>query len=540
MADFICFDTEDNSAELMAAGKSGFEKKITQIAALTDEGESYYSKGRVEHFLKWLQQRPERFVYAHNIQYDAGNLFGLDLENFDFTLVDSRFIRGLWGKKVFSDSMNIWPMALAKVGKAFGIKKLETVSMAHDKEYVFRDVEIIRAAMAFAWQFCDLLGLRHLSPTLGGLAVKIWKAWGGVNHSEAIPDLRQALYGGHVELFKVHNEESPVSNCDINSLYPAMMRNSYPGPLEADRGLGKEFGIAECEVQVPEMELCPLPWRDPRNGKILFPWGKFRGWWTYHELRELKRAGGKVLGVIHSFGANESVRPYAEFVDRLYAIRKKTTNDAESLFFKLLLNNLFGRLGSTGKIARTVWKLETDGVMHKRLVSYHMPLAREVNWTHCTYVTSYGRLELLKHLRQVGAKRLIYCDTDSVIFDGASLPFKVGNGLGEMKLVSRERDCVTFAPKMYKLGKQYKAKGIPYHSRTDANLQRTFIRTGEASFELPFKLREAIAFYYRGNVKRASVWRKITKHMITNYDKKILLGNRYYPCNVSSYVACSK
>jgi hypothetical protein len=58
-----------------------------------------------------------------------------------------------------------------KLGETFGIEKLETASMATDKEYVYRDVEIIHAAITYVWKFGQKMGLSHISR-------QQWAAWG--------------------------------------------------------------------------------------------------------------------------------------------------------------------------------------------------------------------------------------------------------------------------------------------------------------------------------------------------------------------------
>src|SRR6266478_3704465 len=133
---FIVFDTEDTALELQQSGKSGFLKQVTQIAAKSREGDTFYNRGDVKGFLKWLSCRKETFFYAHNLQYDLGNLFGKELDKLDCTLVGGRLIRAVWGKKIFVDSFNIWPMAAKKLAIAFGLKKLDMD--VHSKEYVFR------------------------------------------------------------------------------------------------------------------------------------------------------------------------------------------------------------------------------------------------------------------------------------------------------------------------------------------------------------------------------------------------------------------
>lgn len=533
MGRFICFDTEDNSRELMLAGKSGFNKEVTQTAGLTDDGESFYARGKSGpgKFLRWIQERPETVVYAHNLQYDLGNLFGDRIDELDQTLVGGRLVRAVWHEVIFCDSFNIWPMAAKKLGAAFGLKKLEFD--ANSTEYVFRDVEIIAAAMRFAWDVCAVLGIERCPPTLGGLCVKIWKAWGGVNVHESSPICREALFGGRVELFKPRNETPEICYTDINSLYPSVMRQEFPAQLEPWGRDIPPFGIVQATVKVPESEICPLPFRD-EMGRILYPWGTFRGTWTAPELRNAVEHGTKIERIHDCRGTAEGIRPYREFVERVYSMRLKSNSEAEKLFFKLLMNNLYGRLSISGEVGRTVHQTpenKTKGVPfgERVLVKYSMPLSEETNWSHGAYVTAYGRLALQGFMRTIGAPSLIYTDTDSCIFDcpGRSIPFPVGTDLGQMKLEGWGEHCETWAPKLYRFDGQYKAKGVP------RNLAETFIKEGSAQFDLPFKMREAIAFFDRGNSKRLSVWRKVTRNWQTTYDKKELRGNRFFPCKVS-------
>lgn len=551
---FICFDTEDDSKELMESGKSGFLKTVTQIAAIAADGRKFYNKGNAKEFLKWLERQPEKFIYSLNIQYDLGNLFADDLSVLDQTLVGGRVIKAVWGKKVFVDVFNLWPMSVKMLGEAFDLLKIETGDMAQDKAYVFRDVEIIREAMLFTFRFCEQLGIGNVPATLGGMAVKVWKHLDGENTHDSIDLSREAYFGGRVELFKVFNDSDRVAYCDINSLYPFVMTQEFPGELSLVSEV-PEMGIADVTVKVPKMEIPVLPYRR-KDGRVFYPTGKFRGTFTAAELKAAVDRGAKVVQFHNGYGAEQAFNPYAYFVRKLYQDRLDSKSPAEKLFFKLLMNNLYGRLGTNGKIGRTVWFRNGTHVPSERVViSYQMPLSPETNWCHAAHVTSYGRLELLKYMERVGASNMIYCDTDSVIFDApGGIPFETGKELGEMKIeqccancqkffktgkypccdnpapVDFWAGCETYAPKMYRVGNSYKAKGVPKH------LAKVFIETGRAEFDLPFKMREAIRFFDRDNSRKLSVWRKVTKEKRSTYDKKILKENRFYPCKVSQLV----
>lgn len=561
---FLCFDTEDNSQELAAAIKAGkkgvsmFDKRVTQIAAITAEGKRFYCPGDIQAFLRWLKQQPEKYVYALNIQYDLGSLFGDELDSLDCTLVGGRMIKAVLGDKIFVDVYNLWQMSVEKLGEVFDLHKIQTADKAGDKEYVFRDVEIIREAMLYVWSFAQEIGIEEVPPTLGSLGVKLWRHWGGETVHESNEICRDAIYGGRVELFKTGNQdkekEQTVAYTDINSLYPFAMCKEFPSHLEDTGKKLKRLGIAQVTIKIPEMEIAPLPYRS-EEGKIYYPWGKITGVWTIAEIRNAEKLGCKIQKVHTAYSTDEGIYPYRNYMQRIYKIRKESKSKVEKGFYKLLMNTLFGRTGSGGEIGRTVLQTEKNrdsGVPYgcRVLTKYKMPLGEEVNWSHTAHITSYGRLELLKYLLEIGAEKMIYCDTDSTIFDCPShkFPFPTGNELGEMKIEQSCSVCgkgwhdkkpcpggkpldfwniaIPWAPKQYRLGDTWKAKGVP------KKMQREFIEQGSACYDMPFKFREAVNFYDRGNIKKLSVWREIEKNNNANYDKKELRGNRFFPLQI--------
>lgn len=527
--DFIAFDTEDDSKERMERCESGFNKQVTQIAALSTARDDFHARGpsSVPKFLRWLRDGSEAFAYAHNTQYDLGNLFGRDLDAFDQTLVGGRFIKARWKGTEFRDTFNLWPMRLKKVGKVFGLKKGDLD--VRSKEYVMGDVKIVKAAVEFLARFCRGRDLEYVPTTLGGLAMAIWQGTEGSQEtvSETSDFAREALYGGRVELWKAQSESGRVMFCDLNSLYPFCMTREFPGALQACRHLPK-WGIAEATVKVARKGIPVLPLRR-RDGSILYAYGRFRGVWTIEELRFAEEHGTRIERVWQCQGTDETVRPYREFVEETYRRRLAARTEPERLMWKLVLNNLYGRIGATGVITRSL-KLTTKnkhaGTPYgsKTLVDMSMPLDETVNWAHAAYVTAYARIELWRYLDKVGLDRLVYADTDSVIFDwekGRALPFATGRELGQMKLVATSDRAATYAPKTYTFGRRSKAKGVP------RRLAGRFIREGKVSFEIPFRMREAVLFYDRQNARQLSVWRRVTRERLSGYDRKTLEGNRF-------------
>lgn len=519
---FIAFDTEDNSKELLANKRSGFEKKITQIAAIRSDGKTYHSKGDVIGFLKWLNSCKDfDTIYAHNLAYDLGNLFGNALDIPDVTLVGGRMIKALWRGNVFKDSFNLWPMSLAKVGKAFGLVKGELDP--YSREYVFRDCEIVVAAIKFAWNLAHSFELQRLPSTLGSLCVAIWKQMGGENFFCDDILAKESYYGGRVELF-APSAKGRIVYTDINSLYPAAMVKEYPtafGSLDNIEGIG----LADVLLDIPDLFVAPLPVRRD-DSSVYYPIGRVRGVWPTPEIQNALIHGCKLLKFYSAYGSKHGCTPFAEFVNHFYRARLESQSEAEKLFFKLLLNNLYGQLGMSGMITRSLKANVNEGTPYgsKWLCDTQCPLPEHCNYLQAAMVTSYSRVELYRHLALIPWRDLVYCDTDSVFFKcKGKLPFPTGDGLGEMKIVD-ESDCIeTYAPKTYRFGNDYKAKGVK-----KANA-REFIETGSTQFDLPYRFKEAAAYYDHGNSRQLSVWRTVQKQMRTKYDRKELRSGHWHP-----------
>lgn len=574
---FGVFDTEDDSKELIDSGRSGFEKTVTQIAAICENGKKFHNRGNVDQFKSWLlKQKQEKGIrrwYAHNVQYDLGNLFADELDTLSMTLVGGRLIRAVWQGIVFLDSYNLFPTTVKALGEALGMKKLDMD--IHSKAYVFRDCEIVMNALSAMFELCATFGVRKPASTLGGLCVQIWTAMGGRNPPDPAHFSRAALYGGRTEIFR-RGGRGHIVWVDINSLYPWAMTQKFPGPM---RDTGKKMlkhGITCATVDIPKQFFAPLPVRVTEQHKltgvsekcIIFPCGKVTGTWVNAELRSaVQHHGVRILKIHRSQGTDRHVTPYRKFCDSFYRRRVVEKSEAYKLIWKLFLNNLYGQLGMGGVITKSTAMTEElaqavkDGKRDMTvfgsacMFDVQIPLPPHVNYAHAAHVTAYGRMRLLEFLRQVGEENVIYCDTDSVFFfwpKDKPLPFELGKKLGDMKLegIGKRMECIL--PKTYRLlirtklkrkagnreffWKQIdKAKGVP------KRFARVFISEGRADYAAPFKVREAVKFYdseavewretptgrvpvYKktpgANARRLSVWRMIFKELRGSYHKK--------------------
>lgn len=593
MSRFCAFDTEDDSPRFEASKQdhAGYEKICTQIAAIDGRtGERFHyvplpnrtrKRGRyqevvwdVEPFFQWLEDRgPNTWMYAHNLAYDIGNIWRDRLDDLDVTMVGNRLVRARWKNITLVDSSNMWPMPLKKIGEAVGLKKLDMD--IHSLEYVFRDVEIVLKAMDVAEEIASKYGC-DMKSTLGSLSIGIWSGpvMGGGNWQCAIPVTREAYYGGRVELFKTDASGPDIWYTDINSLYPAQMLKKFPASADlwfgcdslddAERLLldtGKSlYGVAKVDLVVPDsLLIAPLPVKREGTGEVCFPIGDVSGWWTTHEIRHALKMGCRFVKLHDCYGSRKGEAYYKDFVETFYRLRQAELDrpggkdGARALFFKLLMNNLYGQLGMRGSVTRSINLTEEmvepdedgnlilmrDGIPFggKLLTEVEIPLPDHVNYMHAAYVTSYGRLTLMDYMARVGAENLIYCDTDSIFFQwrGDSLPFPLSTNLGEMKLEDRPKWVEARSPKMYryetpKKGKVTKAKGVPKAK------QDVFYDEGIAEFWQPWRLRESIACADRipdpddEDVKVLGVWRKVIKRVVSKYDKKrFVKPDRYVP-----------
>ena len=530
----IWFDTEDNSRDLQT--NSNKTRQVTAIAARTSTGREYFSNKPVvcvETFKTWLRAQGKCTVVAFNLTYDLGSLFGDSLEELDNALVlGSKFLEAKWGDVTFRDAFKLMPMSLATIGDSIGIKKLAFHKSA--KAYVMRDVDILKKAWQGLEEFAEAHGVNKVPFTIGGLAVRIWQAMGGKNWFNNSPAAREFLIGGRVELFRSFYR-GPICYTDINSLYPYCMTLPYPTCAEEvqPRKALDGFNLVIATVKVPnDCFVAPLPVH-LEDGSVMFPKGEFTGGWTSVELRSAIEHGTKVLKVHSAWGSKTGECYYKPFVDKIYAERKASESPSDRLFLKLVMNNLYGKLGqqNEGDNLCRLFPMEMmkEGITRRYgdrvLIPQNYPLRAPVNYVHAAFVTSYGRVELFKYLSQLG-ERLIYCDTDSVIFTGKTPPFPISKELGAMKLEGKHKFCRTWQPKCYQLDDSFTAKGVPTDKAEE------FLTTGKTNYWTPFQLKEALRFYHRGNKKRLSDWHKVNKKMQTKYEKKTLRGDKYWPCKL--------
>ena len=463
-------------------------------------------------------------LYAHNLEFDLektfGEAFGNCLDNKDFKILSSgsRLIKATYviskgHNLTLLDSINLMPGSLSSIGKVFGFPKLDTPKKwlsgepvneitAEDESYCIRDCKIVLKIIEFHKKMLAPFDV-SLKLTTAANAKAIWRSIelkeSGIFVDEYKDELfRDSYYGGRVEVFIRRYEEVKLYHYDVNSLYPAMMKdNKFPNPDKLklshnlDDVLYKNEGCAFITVEAPNMEYPILPYRN--DDRLTFPVGTFSGCYNFPEIRYAIENGYKILNVKWIMSSEPIESPFKKYVQYFEAMKIKAHNDdkpALEKFAKLMLNSLYGKFGQRNDVEdRYVHKEPDEGIFYKQLSKDTYEInnvlkerSRETVVSWASYTTSYARVHL--HTFFPG-KGLRYCDTDS-LFSTEPLPDTDVDDteFGKMKLEDVCAKSNFGSPKYYAYqtdeGKRItRTKGLPISESNgielkDFSMERTY------------------------------------------------------------------
>ena len=508
----------------------GFFGRIFKVG-VTDGKETKLFNTLEEFFnlLDEINKKEERvYFYAHNHSFDLTKIVqevfeeGIDLEidfNKSKTIIANGKVLQLvfdrWQNIYFRDSMRVLLSSLERITKDFNcnVKKIdlnkEIEGKYKDKEDFFKNVNV-NDKLLIEYLKNDILGLHEAINkflkivnvdeekvlTIASVAMSIFKnefkedfkklrydARGKqVHYSKELRGwLREAYRGGRVEVYKRYGKN--LYMYDVNSLYPHVMKNfDYPcGRYTLYNGLDAQsrlivmkkrrntLGIVEATVDIPKQDICPLP--AVISGKLIFAYGKIRFNWCTEELfYAVENFGVKVLRVHKLVEWEDKVKPFTNFVDKFYRLKKDNKGNAKGAVGKLILNSLYGKFGMKEERERYISKEELQ--IRKGLFKEEAKIKNEIKllgktfyvceeqfWTDyilvhiAAYITAYARLELLKKMKELKDKgyTIYYCDTDSIFTDCP--PGEFGNvddkELGYWSLDKELEEAIFIAPKTY-------------------------------------------------------------------------------------------
>ena len=355
---------------------------------------------------------------------------------------------------------------------------------------------------------------------------------------------RYAYYGGRCEIYKKGKHQ--VKSYDVNSMYLSVMRDSLIPDMASYQYIenGRDWrdyfdrfpGIYHCRVFAPDIGIQILPYRSCQ-GKLLFPSGRFEGWWTSVELAEALRHGYEVEQMFDFIYYRKSKPYFNGYADLIWSKRqeyKAKGNVGMEQMIKKLGNSLYGKFGQLNQSTsyegalRDAPKLENPS--EHRWCYYKHPVTGE-DWVTiygiktgeppkfefpavCAFITSYARVRLYRAM-EANQARIVYCDTDSIKLEGEAEAMVIGDGLGEWGFEG-EGEFTFYKPKWY----GDKCKGVPKR----AKLVGIVDGKAQFTFDKPLKEREALR---RGEVPNK--WITMSKFLSMIDDKRCWRSGTSHP-----------
>ena len=379
----------------------------------------------------------------------------------------------------FVDSYWLFRDKLSKIGESIGIKKVDEDKRKTPEEtrkyyaetplsvlvpYNKVDCEILWKAVAeFEKEVVSLGG--QLQKTIASTAMNLFRRAfmkETIYTSEIANRVAQkAYYASRVEVHDRNVFDFLIY--DINSSFPYSMTFPLPGNLMAmgtdlpDEDSDSCLYVADVTVEVPDMDVPPLPFRTPNDARVFFPTGRWRSWLTSTDIRLALREGCKIHAV-HECYQYEPWHDLALYATEIYALRSASKTPFRKLLLKYLLNSLYGKMGESlmkqemlinppeDELDRTVLQLLQPGVWLRE---------KEVSISHrhvivSAIITALSRRHLYDYIKMCHAQScpVAYMDTDSIA-SKALLPTD-DKRLGALKLEKKMAWAEFAAPKIYR------------------------------------------------------------------------------------------
>lgn len=545
--------------------RSGCSGSKSKIWALDTEDDS---KGNVylinfyngeEHFtftdqlaaLNWFRDNINGYntIWATNMAYDLPNFLGDNLDILEINFSGSRFISAkIKGTQVrFYDTLNQWKISVEKMGEKIGIKKLDPNGNFNNIEYCRRDTEITWKFVVTMKNYYESLGAK-LKSTVASTALNYYQDIHSKKHTypvienDALDFMQKGYYGGRTEIFFNKPIAGNIQYFDFNSLYPSVnYENEYPIIKSGYHYFTespdfKKEGVADVTIRTAHNLYIPyLPFRNP-DGVLLFPLGTFRGVYSYYEIREAIKIGYEIIEThrAYEFSAG-NFRPFKSYVETLYKKRLKAQSEKNILLSdncKNLLNNLYGKWAQGDEKTTLVpfnpkIHLNTGATRFGNFILKQEKgeYPKHVNKIWSIYTTAQARHKLYLAMTEVlkHGGMLLYCDTDSVIFESNKKIIKNSDKLGALKLEGEFCYAYFKMPKQYvlvdKKGKRiYKVRGVPSRHAEE------FFEKGSVTYKKPLKIREVLRRNMspknKINPLKINFWTDVTKENKKRYDKR--------------------
>lgn len=440
-------------------------------------------------------------IYDISCQYNAGSLrntckqFGLEMEKgifpYNFVNEDNLYYDGEAPEKKYWNNENEYSQYIEKENNKFNMKE-------YTEKYCLLDSQLVYELAKIHLKSCvgEINGKKYnvtSSMTSANIALKMFcqvflneKLY--QSPDKIIEKEKLAYKGGRTEKFKKSFkvvDGKRLNYYDINSAYPAgmtkMMPYKYIKTIIHDNYVVKnineltEYNLYEatCEYKIKNKTdhfISNLLTR--KDGVIISTANTDKGYHWGIELIEAINNGCKIT--LFEENMYEGKQIFKEFAEYFYNKRLeiKKTNPSLSLFFKNILNSLYGKFGqkkfNKSKLVNnsneayeiingdTVKMVSFELVGDKLLIEYeeagdeYDSIGKLVRFS--SYISSTARSKLSEFMRDVGHETVYYCDTDSVFTTGtpnANLLSNVELGKWKKENESPINKAIFIAPKCY-------------------------------------------------------------------------------------------
>lgn len=409
-------------------------------------------------------------------------------------------------KIIFKDSFRIFPFSLDTLCKMFSapgksgeydVKEFNIYGF-HNKPSIFNKFIVYASNDVIALQNALLLAqLKYLTLynvdittilSTASLAMKIYR-------SNFIPKdpldkitpisipllnsvqqsyIRKSYIGGSTDIYIRYAKD--IYFYDINSLYPAVMKNPLPYKIikyhTTIENLSDFYGFVYAKIECPANIMPVLPHRI--NNKVMHPQGCWDGIYFSEELKSCIKLGYNITPL--SGWECIPTDLFSNYVDYFYSV-KNVSSGADKFIAKLSLNSIYGNFGRkenqhftmlidnseltnymVAYIIKNIIKVSSthsliqveDQINSKALMALnasintnfkHFSLPVKANVGIASAITAYARILMHKYKN----KYTLYSDTDSIFTTKPIANKFISNKLGQMK---NEMEGVSFNSKI--------------------------------------------------------------------------------------------
>jgi hypothetical protein len=394
------------------------------------------------------------------------------------------------------DSLQVLPRSLKELCKSFGVEVQKIDLGEKHPEDIYRDNP------GLFWEYLkndcvslsQILGRAHklintitpiekITPTLASVALRVFKS-GFLKEMILTPknksqlELEQSAYHGGLVDCKEGQYVDKVYTYDINSQYPAAMRNlivptSYTGRW-TDKYNGR-LGIYRGYYHQPDNTGPALIFNI--ENKTAY---SGEGVLTSLEIDYLLSIGGS-FQCIEGFWYTQTGKLFQGYVDTIYGIRmdaKERGDETLTFICKILLNSLYGKFGQ--KPEGTTYQVVRNQEEYRRLVKdktksvdnlgNFLAITEELPVEHrfpaiSAFITARARI-MIHTAIMAHKENFYYCDTDCMHISEPLDEEFIGKGLGQFKLEYTGR-VIYLGKKLYwKIDTdEITSKGIPLPSK---------------------------------------------------------------------------